>query len=44
MVSTYPDMLTTWAHAAMLNKEPWRRDSDDHLCCLDDARSNNNRE
>jgi hypothetical protein len=44
VVSAYPDKLTTWAYAAMLNKEPGRRDSYHHLCCLDDAGSNNNRE
>ena len=44
VVSAYPDMLTAWAYAAMLNKEPRRRNAYHHFCRLNDARSNNNRE
>jgi hypothetical protein len=44
VVSAYPDVLTAWAYAAMLNNEPRRRDSYDHLCRLSGAGSNNNRE
>lgn len=44
VVSAYPDMLTAWPRAAMLNKEPRRCDLYHHFCCLDDAGSNRNGE
>jgi hypothetical protein len=44
VVSAYPDMLTAGAYTAMLNNQPRRRDLYHHLCCLNDAGSNNNRE
>jgi hypothetical protein len=43
VVSPDPDVLTTWANAAMLNNEPGRRDLYYHLRCLSDACSYSNR-